>query len=153
MVPDPRRTLVALAQGSAGAGAVTSLALGFWSTGNASWAIGNFAASVLGLMGVSTTACLIGASTIGLAWHALMQSRGWTSVHVYWVPATIAGALIPIIVVGPGLIANRGTDTVGMSVTSILVVWGAALGGLTGLFSWWFRRPDRDATNPPTSAP
>lgn len=149
----PRTELVfrALAGGSAGAGVVTSLGLAFWSSTNASAAISDIALSTLALMGVTSIACFAGAITAGLAWHTWMQSRGWTSAHVYWTPGAIAGALIPISILGPGLIANQGTDTISAALTSILSGWGAALGGLTGLFAWLIRRPDHDAANPPTS--
>jgi hypothetical protein len=35
----------------------------------------------------------------------------------------------------------------------ITAIIGIALGGMTGFFAWLIRRPDRDAPNPPTSAP
>ena len=153
MAPKTELVFRALVGGSTGAGVVTTLGLAVWSSSNASWAISNFALSALALMGVSSIACFVGASTAGLAWHRWMQSRGWTNAQLYWAPAAIAGALIPILIFGPSLIANHGTDTVTASLTSILSGWGAVLGGLTGLFAWIIRRPDRDVANPATAAP
>jgi hypothetical protein len=81
------------------------------------------------------------ASTLGLAWYALASGRGWHSAHHYWVPGAVTGAI-------PLAIAFSTTATLALS----LGLYGAAMGGLTGLFAWLIRRPDRDAiANPPTS--
>jgi hypothetical protein len=93
------------------------------------------------------------ASTIGLAWHAFAHARGWRSVHAYWLPATMVGVIPPaLIVLAPAL---RGESWMAGSLSSgvVLSLCGASLGGLTGLFAWLIRRPDRDAANPATPAP
>lgn len=75
------------------------------------------------------------AATLGLGWYTFCQRRGWSSVHAYWVAGAVAG-FIPgalwLLPSGAGLIA------------AFVLLYGAALGVLTGLFAWLIRRPDRD---------
>ncbi len=81
------------------------------------------------------------ASTLGLAWHTLASGRGWRSVHYYWLPGALTGFLPTMLVFSP-------TPTAALYFGS----YSALLGGLTGLFAWLIRRPDRDPrSNPPTS--
>jgi hypothetical protein len=138
------KNLEALAGGSMGAALVTSLVLFafiFVFTGpqntNPLYALVYTA--------IVAIICFAIAGTAGLAWHAFAQSKRWTSVHAYWTPAALLGILIPSAFLLPGVIANRGTDTIAQSLLLMLVIYGAALGGLTGLFAWLIRRPDRDA--------
>lgn len=74
------------------------------------------------------------ASTLGLAWHMLATGRGWRSVHCYWLPGALTGFVPTMLVFSP-------TPTAALHFGS----YSALLGGLTGLFAWLIRRPDRDA--------
>lgn len=92
------------------------------------------------------------ASTLGLAWHALAARLRWRSVHAYWLPALLVGATPPQVMFVPTILSpNSMYDWTGTWIQ--LSFYGAALGGLTGLFAWLIRRPDRDAPNLNTSTP
>jgi hypothetical protein len=98
-------------------------------------------------------AALVVAATVGLLWHARSKARGWTNVHIYWVPGALVGLLLPlsvVLVTWDHTILST-TEGLGKFLAPIACPFGAALGGLTGYFFWLIRRPDRDA-NPPTSA-
>ena len=152
MAANLKRNLIALAGASIGAATITGGAMSAWSSAHSSQP-SSVLLPALAFIAANAVACFVIASTVGLAWHTLAKARGWTKAHAYWLPALLLGALIPIGLAGPGIIANRGTDTLSMSLLQLLVPYGAALGGLTGLFAWLIRRPDRDGPNPHTPAP
>jgi hypothetical protein len=72
------------------------------------------------------------ASTLGLAWHMLATGRGWRNLHYYWLPGALTGFVPTMLVFSP-------TPTAALYFGS----YSALLGGLTGLFAWLIRRPDR----------
>jgi hypothetical protein len=98
------------------------------------------------------------ACTLGLMWHAFVEHRGWTSIHAYWPPAVLVGAAVPLALMLLPLM--QGPPPLGPAVNNhwlftflLLLALGVSLGGLTAVFAWLIRRPDRDAPNPPTSEP
>lgn len=113
----------------------------------------DFLAAIGGFLLLAALANIIVACTLGLLWHWFVQTRSWTSVHVYWPTAALVGALPPILIMAPAYLAgdfDSGIAIVGwLSSFFMMVGLGAALGGLTGLFAWLIRRPDRDAMNAP----
>jgi hypothetical protein len=117
---------------------------------------GDFMAAMIGFLPLVFFATAIAASTLGLAWHALARSQGWSSVHSYW-PAAVAAGIAPVffLMLGPMIEdgARAPLDRRWFISFFIALALGASLGGLTAIFAWLIRRPDRDAPNPPRSAP
>lgn len=84
------------------------------------------------------------AAALGLPWHALAVNRGWTWWACYTFPAAGAGGLLAITV-----FVVLFSHALGGEQTAPLALFGAMpigilLGGLTGLFAWLIRRPDRE---------
>ncbi len=149
MAASGRRIVAALIYGALASAAVIAViaALANWQYGWMTFAI---------WLALGFGANLILASTLGLAWHAFAYRRGWRGVIAYVLPAAVLGLAIPLGMFAlPPLLAGNGLDLHSAAfVTSITSLIGVALGGMTGLFAWLIRRPDRDgAPNPPTSAP
>ncbi len=99
--------------------------------------LGDFLAAHLAWFGLTFAANALVASTLGLAWHSHASKRGWRRAGAYWAPGALVGLLIPAVIFlsafdAPGLMA-------------ILASYGGFLGGLTGVFAWLIRRPDRSA--------
>lgn len=82
-------------------------------------------------------------STIGLAWHAFASRRGWTSVHAYVFPGLIVGIAPPLAMFFWPMIATQQWLGDYVDIWTMLMIYGASLGGLTGIFAWAIRRPDR----------
>lgn len=149
MAASRKRVVAALVYGALGSAAVVAViaALANWQYGwmtFASWLALGFGAN------------LVLASTLGLAWHTLAYRRGWRGVVAYVLPAALLGIAIPLAIFAlPPLLNGSGLDFHSAAfVTTLTSLVGIALGGMTGLFAWLIRRPDRDAApNPPTSAP
>jgi hypothetical protein len=130
--------------GSAASSAITTVGLALFNLSSSSGSSNDAPLAYLAWFVGSTIITAAVSATVGLAWHALCQSRGYASVHAYWIPGAVVGVL-------PGalwLLPSGSTLIAGF-----VLPYGAALGGLTGLFAWLIRRPDRDAANPPTSTP
>ena len=109
----------------------------------------DFLAAMAGFLLLAALANIMVACTLGLLWHRFVQTRSWTSVHAYWPVAALVGALPPILIMAPAYFAedfDNGIAIAGwLSSVFMMVGLGAALGGMTGLFAWLIRRPDRDA--------
>lgn len=149
MVGNRQSTVTALLLSSLASSAVVA---GIAAVANNGYALMTFSA----WLALGFVANLIFASTLGLAWHTFAYRRGWTALVAYLIPAALSGAIIPILLLAlPPIISGNGFDFHAAAfVTTLGVIIGVSLGGLTGLFSWLIRRPDRDApANPPTSAP
>ena len=92
------------------------------------------------------------AYTLGLMWHAVAQAFEWRGRTAYWLPGAIVGALIPLLIGGPSWNTQfEASPNIGQMIALYGCPIGAALGGLTGLFAWLIRRPDRDAPANPAS--
>lgn len=91
----------------------------------------------------STIVAVLVSSTIGLAWHAFASRRGWTNVHAYFFPGLLVGIAPPLMMfLWPVIATGQWLDTY-LSLWTMLMIYGASLGGLTGIFAWAIRRPDR----------
>jgi len=98
----------------------------------------------------------LAAGTLGLAWHAIAVRRGWTNWFAYTLAGVLLGAALPAALTAPIWIAeiiNPPMELWGRAFSLIATVVGAFVGLLTALFAWLIRRPDRDASNPPTTPP
>jgi hypothetical protein len=84
------------------------------------------------------------AATVGLAWHAFAQLRGWRSIHAYWPAGLVVSQILPAATVIWGAsVAGHWTADAGRA-WAVMALYGAMLGGLTAVFAWLIRRPDRD---------
>lgn len=146
------KVLLALLGGSAASAFITTLVLTIHNIA-ASDGQSDLLSAMMGFALLAFFANLLIASTIGLLWHVYARVFGLTHLLAYVLPAIALGAglvLVFIEVIGtnePEL--NEGTKFGHL----LLLALGASLGGLTALFAWLIRRPDRDAANPPTSSP
>jgi hypothetical protein len=104
---------------------------------------------------VAFVANLIAASTLGVAWRWLADAKHWRAAWQYWLPASVCGFAIAFLFVNGGALLSGETQIVWRWFQGMLpfYAYGATLGGLTALFAWLIRRPDRDAPNPPTATP
>lgn len=100
------------------------------------------AVSALGLFAALLVLSGLVSATVGLAWHAFASRHGWCSVHAYWVPALMVGAVAAAAPMGSSLASGDY-----LALALILSALGATLGGISGLVAWLIRRPDRDATS------
>jgi NhaP-type Na+/H+ or K+/H+ antiporter len=109
----------------------------------------------VGWLVLGFAANVICAATLGLAWHSCATTRAWRSVQAYVLPGLAVGLFVPaLLFLVPSMLNGSGLDAGSASfVFFITAIIGIALGGMTGFFAWLIRRPDRDAPNPPTSAP
>ncbi len=125
----------AISGGAAASAAITTAALAALNASSGSARFAEFVAAHAAWFALAFVVTALFASTLGLAWHAICQRRGWTSVHAYWAAGAIAGA-------APGSLWLIPSGA--MAIAAFVVSYGAALGGLTGLVAWLIRRPDRD---------
>lgn len=137
------RVAKAIALGSAAASAITTLGLAIFNLSSASAYSYDAPLAYLAWLALSFLVTSAVAATLGLGWHILCQRIGLTSVHAYWIAGAMVGAV-------PGALWLLPS---GSFLIAAIIPYGAVLGGLTGLFAWLIRRPDRDATNPTTSSP
>lgn len=89
----------------------------------------------------------IGASTMGLFWHAIAMWSGWTNVFSYALAGAFCGIAAPAILTSPIWIRewlSPPTEAFGQAFSLIATVIGGIVGLLSALFIWLIRRPDRD---------
>jgi hypothetical protein len=92
----------------------------------------------------STLAWSIGGTfLLDMPWHAFAYHSGLRRSSAYWPVGMLVGAAIPASVAIPFGLA---------STIAPLIVYAAAVGGLSGLLFLLIRRPDRHPPNPPTTA-
>ncbi len=149
------KTLLALAGGSAASAAISTAALTVFDLVTYDGLSADAFEAMIGFMALAFIANFAIAGTLGMLWHGYLQSRRWTSLHAYWSPAVVIGALPPFMILrllradvpasAPPLVGGE------LSMFLLLLALGATLGGLTAAFAWLIRRPDRDQPNPPTS--
>lgn len=95
----------------------------------------------------SLPVCLIASLTLGVAWHVHALKRNWRRRSSYCIAGALCGAVL-----GPTLVLlSFGWSW--WAHAGISLLYGATMGGLTGLYSWLILRPDRDAPNPDRAAP
>lgn len=132
------RTALAIAGGSAAASAITTLALAAWNIANSAALSADAPIAYVAFCGLLCAVTAVGAASIGLVWHSVSLRKRWTPVWVYVLPAMLIGGLVPIILAAPSGFSG------GASLLAPLVGIGLGHGGLTALFAWLIRRPDRD---------
>lgn len=128
---------------------ITNFALiivSFFLGSDAPWA---FAIAALYAMG-SLPVCFAVTATAGLVWQAEASKRGWRSRIHYCVFGALCGVVSgPVSIV---LAFGWPTDSSWWRHIALSFAYGSIMGGLTGLFAWLIRRPDRDPPNPPTAS-
>ena len=146
------RVLAALIAGSAASAAIVTAAFAILNVVTSDGRSADFPQAMATFAVLTLFANLIVASTIGLFWHASARVFGLRGLLAYALPAIAVGALLALTLIvvtedrAPG---PRYSTLVGVG---NLLSLGASLGGLTGVFAWLVRRPDRDPPNPPTPA-
>ncbi len=95
------------------------------------------------------------AGTLGLMWHRFAYAQHRHGVHIYVLPGACVGLAISFLLFAlPPILGGGAFDPTAAGFLFVIsAAIGMALGGLTALFAWLIRRPDRDAPNPPTPAP
>ena len=93
---------------------------------------------------------LIAGTALGVWWHALATKRGLIRRVHYWLPGLGIGAAVGL-ALSVITLADFGGGWWRWAFVS--TPYAGACGGITGLCLWAWLRPDRDAANPPTSAP
>ncbi|MEQ1809328.1 MAG: hypothetical protein ABL889_05355 [Terricaulis sp.] len=90
--------------------------------------------------------------TLGVGFHIIAHRLNWHRFATYWITG---GAIAGTLVLTAALLTMGKLDTLpdaftdGVQYLAVAVPTGIATAGI----SWLIRRPDRDAANPPTSAP
>jgi hypothetical protein len=147
------KVLIALLAGSAASAVIVTAVFALLHISTSDARSPDFLQAMASFAALASLANLFVASTIGLFWHAYARVFGLKGLAAYVLPAIAVGALLALtlILVTESRAPLPRYDSLVGDVTLISV--GAALGGFTALFAWLIRRPDRDAANPPTSAP
>lgn len=135
-----------------------ALALGFWliglgEPGAAAWTFHPSPLSVIGvtfLYGLaSSIIALVANATMGLFWQLVAYRWRVRALPAHLIAGVCAGVAVAVVFLWD-VIQFSPTPSVDLA---LLLSFGGVIGGLTALFAWLIRRPDRDAPNPPTSAP
>jgi hypothetical protein len=113
--------------------------------------LGAFLSGYFFLFMYSFVLCLATASTLGLGWHVFASSRGLRSAAAYYFPAGMVGFLGGTLLIQP-LVAQSGMSNANWGAWALTSTYGALLGGLTGLYAWQIRRPDRDQSSPSSNS-
>jgi hypothetical protein len=101
-------------------------------------------AAMINWVALTIVVALVATFVVGLPWHAFAYSRGWRRSWAYWPAGIVLGVALLSIITMPFGIADEMAE---------FIVYSGMVGGLTALFAWLIRRPDRDPPNPPTPAP
>ena len=100
-----------------------------------------FAFAVMYAIG-SLPVCIAVAATAGLIWLTEASKRGWRGRVHYCTFGALCGAVSgPVSIV---LAFGWPTDDSWWGHVAVSFAYGSIMGGLTGLFAWLIRRPDRD---------
>lgn len=108
-------------------------------------AIGFALSGFFALVAAGAVAAFLVSVTVGLCWHSFSQAHGWTSARNYWLTGALVGLAVPLYltIILWGATWTSGSETFGPFLALTICPYGAMLGGLTGLFAWRIRRPDR----------
>ncbi|QGZ94540.1 hypothetical protein [Terricaulis silvestris] len=146
------RILIALLVGSAASAVIVTAAFAILNVVTSDGRSVDFPQAMATFGVLALFANLSIASTIGLFWHASARVFGLRGLLAYALPAVAVGALLALTLIV--VTENRAPEprySTFVGVVNLLSL-GASLGGLTAVFAWLIRRPDRDPPNPPTPA-
>lgn len=140
------RAFLAVLGGSALAALVATTALAIYNIAVFPGPRTGFVSAMAGFFVGAYVTTALAASTLGLLWHWFAQRRGRTGLHTYWIPAVLVGLAPPIFLMLTPLNAEVPPSVNGtwMHTFALLLILGTLLGGLTAVFAWLIRRPDRD---------
>lgn len=128
---------------------------GFGATGHVDWKFNPSPAPLLGLTflygSVAAVLALAANATIGVAWQVLADRLRWRTLPAHLMAGITSGTAFGTVILWNVLVANWRVRQ--LTDVAPLLCFGAVVGGLTALFAWLIRRPDRDQPNPPTSMP